>query len=365
MALDEKKILKGNFIFVSYNHLNANAIEEDMKLLLDKGVRLWYDINMKKHLGEKWIDIVKEKINHPNCVGVLFYNSTDAFVSPSVQKEQEYVLDRLKKGNFKHWSVNLEGKQTFKMFNDANNILDTKEYSDFQHNVQRALFNDDILCIQRTDSETTVKRIIEDIAVIYGLIDNEETFIDHMQKNSSTATNPEEIILGRYISGEYIGPEYAPDFADQRFGITQNLIQLNQKRYFTKELKWKLLYVKDNTTAVLLCIDIICNDTFESGLKFLTKTFIDISFLEEEKKNGPITARYLTQYDIERCQSIHRDDSLKPVSLEAKHWWIDIDGLTSNWKQTIIGDYCYSKGFVILSKKGIRPVIEIPISNID
>ena len=365
MALDENKVLKGNFIFVSYNHLNADVLEEDMNQLLGKGVRLWYDINMKKRLGEKWIDIVKEMINHPNCVGVLFYNSTDAFVSSAVQKEQKYVLERLEAGNFKCWSVNIDGKQTFKMFNEANNILGTEEYFKFQHDVQCVLFNDDILCIKRTDSESTVERIIEDIAVPNKVIDNEETFMDSILKKHNTTVNSDEIAIGRYIDREYIGPEYAPDSLDQRFGLAQNLIQLNKKRFFTKELYWKLLYVKDNTTAVLLCTEILYNDSFENGRDFLERTFPDICFSNKEKEEGKITARYLTLCDVEHCKSIHREDSLKTTASESKHWWIDENGLTSNWKQTFIGDYCYSKGFVILSQKGIRPVIEIPVSIID
>ncbi len=106
MSLNEDKILSGKFVFVSYSHKDQSAVKADMSALLDLGVRVWFDENMR--LGDNWSQIAKSKITHEKCVGVIFYNSANSFVSSAVQLEQELTMSRVKEGNFRYWSVNIE-----------------------------------------------------------------------------------------------------------------------------------------------------------------------------------------------------------------------------------------------------------------
>ena len=369
MALDEEKILAGKFVFISYSHANKTLVEEDVKALLKMGVRAWYDVNME--IGDTWTDVAEEILRHENCAGVIFYNSPNAFISEAVQKEQNLT----KKLGLSYWYINIDGKKTAAIKRQASNMLADRygedspvfcNYEDVINPEQGKMFSDEILCIYRTDSPSTVERIYKEIATVYGMVDNEDTFMDSMSQGSSSCVR-ESLVLGRYVGSEYIGPEQANDNNDQRFGDTGNLIQLNGKRYYTKELHWKLMYVdSESGKAVLLCNKILSQSSYQTGKSFLDMVFPSVAFLKDEReKIGFICARYMTLEDLEKCTSVGNVNALKLGEAgKLKHWWIDAQGLTENWKQTFSDDFHYPKGFSSLIKKGIRPVIEISARNI-
>lgn len=360
MSLNEEKILAGKFVFVSYSHKDGTAVKEDMSALLSRGVRVWFDENMR--IGDNWVEIARKVMHHENCEGVLFYNSANAFVSSAVQEEQKTTREL----GLKRWSIHLDSKSTTAISIEAMNLL-VGQYGPTnqvvsQHMmqvmpVQNEMFDERILCFMRTDSASLVQRLYNEIAVPYRLVDNEENFLLDLQKNDIAQRGTDDIILGKYVSGEYLGPEKPSNMCDQRFGVSNDLIQLNRKSYTTKELRWRLMYVQDGK-AVLLCNRIIRQASYYEGKAFLDKTFCSVAFTQDEmKKFGEINARYMTAYDIEQCTDKHALELGVPSKL--KHWWIDADGLTENWKQTFSGDYRYANGFSCLNKKGVRPVIEI------
>ena len=164
-----------------------------------------------------------------------------------------------------------------------------------------------------------------------------------------------------FISNEYFGPEQASNGDDQRFGVQKNLIQLNGKRYFSKEIEWRLMYVNDGY-ATLICTRILDEMDFESGREFLKNVFCKIAFADS-KYADQIRARYATHEDVCKATNVQRESSLKlSTGAGLRHWWIDEDGITDYWKQTYSDDFSYQKGFSIFIKKGIRPVIEIPVN---
>ena len=363
MALNEEMILSGKFVFISYSHRDEEIVKEDMEKLLSLGVRVWYDVNMR--VGKDWTEIASRVLHHPNCAGVIFYNSPHAFVSSAVQREQEITREL----GLEYWSVNLDGKSTPEISFGAMNLLSQRygpadpafaAYMQENYPKQISMFNPNIICYMRADSKALVDRIYSELAVSYGLVDNEDNFITELQKKEMASRDKGEIILGRYICSEYIGPEQAKTNDDSRFGEEKNLIQLNGKRYNTKELGWKLMYV-ENGIAVLLCTRILTQSSFFQGQAFLDLAFPQITFLDEEReKTGFIRARYMTLADVEKCKNVNNESSLLLGENSAlKHWWIDEKGLALNWKQTYSDATQYEKGFSCLIKKGIRPVIEI------
>jgi hypothetical protein len=101
---------------------------------------------------------------------------------------------------------------------------------------------------------------------------------------------------------------------------------------------------------------------FESGREFLESVFCKIAFTDSEYADT-IVARYATHEDIQKAMNVQREGSLKLMTKSGPfHWWIDEDGITEYWKQTYSNDYSYQKGFPIFIKKGIRPIIEIPVN---
>lgn len=364
MVLNEERILSDKFIFISYSHKDSIAVKEDMDALISRGVRVWFDENMR--LGDDWTEIAARTISHENCVGVLFYNSANSFVSSAVQKEQALTKERADKTEFKYWSINLESKFSAQIYQEALTKALSESKNDYISVMQKQLemFNDNILCILRSDSASAVSRIYEEIAIPYRLADNESNFMDDIKRKNIVSEDTDELIFGKYIDREYIGPEHADGSEDQRFGSANHLIQLNGKRYSSTDLRWKLLYV-ENGKAILLCTQILSQSSFYDGERFLKNIFPKIAFsAEETKKMGEAIPRFMTLADATKAQNAHQSSSLKLTEeKELVHWWIDEEGLTKYWKQTYSRDFHYAKGFSVFVKKGIRPIIEIPAKN--
>lgn len=360
MALNEEKILSGKFVFISYSHKDEEAVKEDVGALLSKGVRAWFDVNMR--VGEKWTDIANRVLHHENCAGVIFYNSANSFVSEAVQKEQEITRAL----GHKYWAVHLDSKPTTQISMEAMNLMASKyglaDPVISKHMMQtmpeqNKMFDERILCFMRSDSGELVERLYNEIAVPYRLVDNEDNFLSDLKRNDDASGDTKEIKLGRYVSGEYIGPEQPTGEVDQRFGASGDLMQINGKCYTTKELSWRLMYVEDGK-AVLICNKILKQATYDDGKAFLENDFCNLAFSNNDiERYGEIKARYMNEKDVEK--------NTNPNALalgfigKLKHWWIDADGLTINWKQTYSDNICYKNGFSCLIKKGIRPVIEM------
>ena len=83
-----------NYIFISYSHKDYKSVYYDLAHLYDKGVRFWYDKGLPA--GEDWEREVKEHIQNPYCSGVIFYISTNTFLSDSIFKEIEFTTERKK-----------------------------------------------------------------------------------------------------------------------------------------------------------------------------------------------------------------------------------------------------------------------------
>jgi len=359
MPLNEERIIKSKYIFVSYSHRDADAVREDMTALMARGVRVWYDEHMR--IGEKWSDIAEKRINDENCVGVLFYNSPNSFISSAVQEEQKMASDRAKNGEFHIWAVHLDAKPTAQICIEAISMHpNVQEYFTTAMPFQQAMFDARLLCIMRTESQTTVERIYNEIAEPYHIVDNENNLMDDARKSHRSMGETNEITLGRYISSEYFGPEQPNGADDQRFGSQKTLILLNGKPYNTKELRWRLMYVKDEC-AVLLCSRIIDRMEFTDGIHFLSSTFPTVAFADIDGAES-IKARYLTNADAALACDRHNEFALSLSERgEQIHWWINENGLTDHWKQTYSNDFPYRKGFPIFVKKGIRPIIEVPV----
>ena len=354
MTLNQEDILRNQFVFISYSHKDGEAVKEDMYALLSRGVRVWFDENMR--LGDNWSEIAAGIISHKNCIGVIFYNSPYAFISSAVQQEQEMAMSRCSKGNFHIWSVHLDSMTTQEIIGGA---IATGQYTLDKVKFHADMFDDDVLRINRSDSATTVERIYTEIAEEYGLVDNESTFMSDASTSNSATSSSREISLGRYAAYEYFGPEQPSGPEDQRFGAVNELLQLNGKKYHTKELFWKLMYVK-NDKAILLCTQILDQMPYKEGEAFLENTFTDIAFGDKIRKSDVLASRYATVEDIQQAAGIGNEDCLKLSSMgKFIQWWINEPGMTDYWKQCCSDDFRYEKGFPIFVKKGVRPVIEV------
>ena len=136
-----------NYIFVSYSHKDYKQVYFDLAHLYCRGVRFWYDQGLSA--GEDWEREVKEHIQDPRCSGVIFYISTNMFMSNSVFKEIEFTTTK-KRPNIilqkNYFCVNLQNSNISDMLFSVQEYqrskgmprLDTKKL-----NILTATFSDD------------------------------------------------------------------------------------------------------------------------------------------------------------------------------------------------------------------------------
>lgn len=156
-----------NYVFISYSHRDYKAVYSDLAHLFNKNVRFWYDKGLSA--GREWEIEVEEHIKHPNCCGIIFYISTNMFLSDSVLKEIEFT--REKKGKFvyqkNYFCVNLHRGNISDILFDAQVIDREREPKERKLNTKivntlTATFSDSATYISVNDRfhlETLIEQI--------------------------------------------------------------------------------------------------------------------------------------------------------------------------------------------------------------
>ena len=215
------EIPKGNFIFISYSHKDEKIVEEDIREMRRRGIRVWYDAHMRA--GQNWEKIAKTIIQCPNCIGVVFYISGPSIASPNVRKEwlakQAELAERKKTGgSYPHLLVfTSEVKDMFTKAIERRYYLNQENFS-VQSVIE--LFNcfaemypdNNTLYIDRTASEEPegegegrtlsekcVDKIYKDLALPNGCVDNLETIVEALVKKKIMSVDTQLIRFGRYL----------------------------------------------------------------------------------------------------------------------------------------------------------------------
>jgi hypothetical protein len=78
------------YIFISYSHKDYKQVYCDLADLYESDIPFWYDEWLIA--GVNWDEVVRQRMNDPRCAGVIFYMSTNLFLSQSIQTEIRIVL---------------------------------------------------------------------------------------------------------------------------------------------------------------------------------------------------------------------------------------------------------------------------------
>lgn len=355
--MDEKRVVSGNFVFISYSHNDIDAVKEDCAALDKRNARIWYDEQM--HLNDDWKDRAKYAITHDNCRGVIFYVSKSSVLSKAVADEIGWTKERLAGGNFNYWTVVVGAENMSDVYAQAAQI-DRSIFAKITDYMK--MFNDDKLFIRRESCEQCVGRIVEEIAKVHGVVDDEQELAKKIRRTSEFKDS------SMFRFGGWAGDAYdvPADEADGRrsFG-GRTYISFNHKAYLIKPLDWKLLYTKD-AKAVLICNDILeYTKGGEDVEKFLNEAVYKLAFDDAEKSKLKAKPRLLSMKEIEE-NGIGADKlALGGASqCPARHWWLADDGLYGGWQMTY-GGAPNKNGFIKSVKKGVRPVIEIATNDIE
>ncbi len=101
-----------NYVFISYSHKDYKAVYCDLLEFHKAGVRFWYDYGLPA--GKDWNKVVEQKIKAKECSGVIFYLSSNLFLSRSVLREIEFTLGTEGNSGFSnkdYFCINLAGVQ--------------------------------------------------------------------------------------------------------------------------------------------------------------------------------------------------------------------------------------------------------------
>ena len=81
-----------NYLFISYSHKDFAKVYHDLAVFLYNGdtkVRFWYDEGLPA--GKNWAEEARKYIEHPRCVGAIFYLSDNLLASDAVLQEMEMI----------------------------------------------------------------------------------------------------------------------------------------------------------------------------------------------------------------------------------------------------------------------------------
>ena len=81
------------YCFISYSSLDKVPVHAFARKLIERGVNVWIDWELEKHIGKKWDEIVERTIFNENCACVLWFVSAHSCQSGNVAKELVYVGD--------------------------------------------------------------------------------------------------------------------------------------------------------------------------------------------------------------------------------------------------------------------------------
>lgn len=356
--MTEDKILAGNFLFVSYSHRDMDCVREDVRALQTMGARIWFDENMR--IGDNWQAIAREKIGHPNCKGVIFYNSAASFLSDAVLLERQEALARAgNEKNFGVYSVNIGGKTMQQLYTEA---MQGAEQGFLEKMFRDLLphFNDEKLYIPRFSSKECVEQIYEKVVRPNLVVDEAELFQDAFRGHGAGVRRTDRFRFGSYFGAPCTTPLKHSAPTERFFANDTEYISYNNTLFGLRPLEWDLLYA-ENAAAVLLCTEILDFSCGGAGAEhYLKEIFALLAFSVKERELLRAEPRLLTPADISMAKEI-----FVPEGKGAhRHWWIDADGLMDNWQMTYCGNTLYRNGFNVMIKKGIRPVIEFPIDKL-
>ena len=206
MAMNEL-IEKGKFLMISYRSIDSYVVVEDIRNMQAKGMRVWYDAAME--LGDNWKHVAENVIKHPNCVGVVFYNSENSFVSKPVFYERAWAREQLAacqaKGEpYIYFSVNIGGRSTNEIIRDTYRVAgDANIESVFPFEYLRdvvEMFNEDVICIRRTGTSQQTAEAIYKKTRMLGVVDDEEVILEKLVAAGVLVTedNNKVAYLGSY-----------------------------------------------------------------------------------------------------------------------------------------------------------------------
>ncbi len=327
----EESIVTEKFLFISYSHEEKAIVRSVANKLINEGVRLWYDADL--HNGDNWIEIAERMITHENCIGTIFFNSLNSYISNPVAEERRLSLHKKKEWEksgktFHTFVVNIGKPSTMRLIKQTLDSL-----PDNDNIIRQALTTEQLACILG----------LFDDSRIYSYIDADDSesffapFLDDLIRRAPEAVNKATVVLEEMekLSGNA--------------GISFKL-----GKYFvngeTSALEWQ--YVNTDGDCGIFLLKQVLDDRLGVGIiDWLNGEFKAKAFTAEEALNINGSIRLLSAEETE---------NVNPKLMQCDHaWWLsNINGAL----QMVVREdgTIYTKGSINTRiKRGVRPVITV------
>lgn len=375
----EETVVKSKFLFVSYRHDDKEIVHSSIEWLINEGVRLWYDADL--HNGDNWIRTAERMINHPNCIGVIFFNSLSSYTSNPVSSERSFCLEKHKlwkeQGKDFHIFVANIGKpstmrlvkQVFDSLPDDDSAISAAITTD-RLKVILELFEDTRIYsyVDPSDTKAFLPGLLTDISNKASEAVNKGSILIEQMKNDSDAK-----VIGKALCVSFgickdAPVSELPEFMLKNDGLTdyhgRKYIIESGQAYSTKSIEWIFLYnEKDTVTLISQC----CVDTRKGGAElnaWLNGAFLNTAFTQTERTLIPGSVALLGISDIDKAENKAFLANLTDRTEAQKYWWLaEMSGALQ--KAVREDGTIYNTGHNSRIKKcGVRPVIKLRMEDL-
>lgn len=348
-----------SFFLISHSQKDKEVIE-DTKYFDSVFANYWLDIDGMRLTDETWIDTVKKTLENDNCKGVVFYFSENSLSSSAVEEEIRLVIDKRKTNkDFFVIAVFINGRDVPHLIKKVYSALDDSELSDVLP-LSRIGTISELLCthkliihrdINHLDHyyETMINNLSEKQLVL-----NRELLESKLQNNNKLDSN-RRFSFGRFYTADIIPSMNLP---------TQNVYKKVNGKWYIKlfdnsvhkvdPIKWIILDYRDGIVTLLSerVLDRIVGQEIDS---WLNTTFRSLAFNERQRGMLVSPIRTLT---YEEYENYNKQKSINPR--EGRFWLNSINKRgQSNMLMCVNGSTINILGLHKKNKCGIRPVIEI------
>ena len=366
----KEEITQDSFLFASYKHENNAIVFDVLDFLIKEGVRVWYDADLV--IGDKWTNVADGLINHPNCKGIIFFNSVESFKSNPIFLERGFALKKIEESknsatpffvfpvNIGHPSTMLLLKEVFQSLPDTHSDIERIFPLEYLLSIASIFSNDTIYCYADPKNPDEYKqRLYENIAKAAPSVINKDV-IKAKALVQTPSSAQRSIALGirkglpaNNLPSYFLTKDQSVTYQGEQFLISEGVA------YSTQKIYWQVIYCEKDT-VVLLSRDIVDTRNGGAGLiSWLKSSFKELSFTEEEKSEI-LEIRLLTEKDMNKIS----DKELLAFSGASEngdsHWWIDSMNMGALQKVIKKNGAIYSSGYNFRTKKsGVRPVITV------
>jgi len=364
----KEEVVKGDFLFVSYKREDRDVVFPCIELLLEEGIRLWYDKDLSA--GQIWTEVAEELIRHENCRGAIFFNSVESFKSDPVFLERGHALSRMEKKSsaspFFVIPVNIGQPSTLLILQETfrtlpNNARDIEREFPLKYISSICnLFRSETIYVfaDPQNPEEARTQLYENVVRTFPTVVDKDT-LRMKQLNKSASEAAVSVSLGVRKSKPAEGlPSYLLS-KNQRSEFRGSVYLIRDGRgYRTEPLSWRPVFFKDDE-VYLLCEQTVDQRGGGKALNEWLKTeFLATAFSPQEGAEIR-EVRLFGEPDVAHVLS---PDLLSFPTVETGegHWWLDTMNTGALQKVMDKDGSVYHNGYNNRTKKsGVRPLIRI------